>query len=260
MFSLSSSLRFAVLAASFALATGCAASDADLEDEEGAAETLESQSQALINDDEEEPGGGGTTSGGTTPILETITLTMVSISADRRIEDHAPYGLTQEVFGSIAVNNITRGKGTARNLGKWGNPDLASAVGWTNANGGAPKVINNENPLSFATTRLCTSNTYANCQGPFATGNNVMVVPAKVGDKIRVDYNFQDFDFGSANDEFCHGSLSGTVKRNAQGSLYVENVSGRTARSETIVATNVTMYGVVPIYDSEFVECRIVIE
>jgi len=214
----SSSLTSTVLALSLVSAAGCVAEVSD-------DEALASSEQALMDDDPELPPDGATTS----VIYPMMSLELTGMSAESRLEDGilSGTGFTMEVYGSMAVNNVSLVRGTARNLGSWGNPWVKSAVSWGNADGGAPKQYDTSRSASgpeylFKDTKLCASNSYSTCQGSFLYNNNVVQVPVRLGDKVRIDFNFMEYD-PLDDDQFCHGSITGYVGKDSAGKYYLKS-------------------------------------
>jgi hypothetical protein len=220
---LSSKLTSTALALSLLTVTGCVAEVAD--DEE-----LSSTEQHLDDDDDEELGSGGST---TSTIYPLMSLELTGIDADSRLEDglYPVGGWTMDVYGSIAVNNTSLARGTARNLGSWGNPYVKSSVAWGSADGGAPKLYDTSRTsvpqYLFKDTKLCASNTYASCQGSFLLNNNVVQIPVRLGDTVKIDFNFMEYD-PLDDDQFCHGSISGVVAKDGYGKYYLKK-SGTTS-------------------------------
>ena len=189
-----------------------------------------STEQQHLDDDEPEDGPTGTT---TTTIYPMMSLELTGISAESRFEDSLLSGShTMEVYGSMAVNNISLAKGTARNLGTWGNPSLKSAINWVSLDGGAPKMYDTQRAQTssgpqyfFKDTKLCASNTYANCQGSWLYNNNVVQVPVRLGDAVRINFNFMEYD-QLDDDQFCHGTITGVVGKNSAGKYYLKTSAG----------------------------------
>lgn len=256
----SSSLTSAVFALSLISVTGCVTEVSDDE--------LASAEQALDDATDEQLGEGGST---TSTIYPLMSLELLGIDADSRLEDGllSGTGWTMEVYGSIAVNNISLARGTARNLGSWGNPYAKSSVAWESADGAAPKNYDTHRTSSssgpqyfFKDTKLCASNTYSSCQGSFLYNNNVVQVPVRLGDTVRIDFNFYEYD-PLDDDQFCHGSVTGTVAKDAYGKFYLKK-PGTTSTKVTSASGKAeykvwdAIYGgliVIPTYTIQYYDC-----
>jgi hypothetical protein len=254
-----SSLSFvsAALTLSLVSVAGCVADDGELE--------LSTEEQALIDDDNEPTGTGGST---TSTIYPMMSVDLVGISAEMRFEDSTVSNIinatgVQEIYGSIAINNLSLVKSTVRNLGTWGNPWLKSPVAWGHADGGAPKKFDTMNQglygyqtfvqYAFKDTKLCASNTYASCQSAFAYNNQVAKVPVRIGDTVRIDFHFMEYD-EVADDQFCKGSITGTVAKDSYGVYFVKNASG--SKITTANGTGL-QYGPFPYYTPEVDGCKL---
>ncbi len=254
------------LALSLISVAGCAVDGTDEELE------LSSEEQALIDDDAEPTDTPPT---GTNTIYPLMAVDLVGISVEPRMEDSwvgsvfTGWSHTVEVYGSIAINNVSLARGTVRNLGEWGNPWLKSAINWVSLDGAAPKMYDTQrSPTNyesgpqyrFKDTKLCTSNTYANCQGSFAYNNNVAQVPVRVGDTVRIDFHFQDYD-PFDDDEFCKGSVTGVVGKTSTGVYYLKtSATGGALTSATGKATYqlaTSMAGPIPFYSTFTDYCKL---
>lgn len=166
-----------------------------------------------------------------------VTFLAAGLSVFGSPSDETAWGLDRvyEVYGTISMKNLRTGQVTYRNLGRWGNPLGLSAVPFGTAGEvNAPRLfdIAEPNPTlqpgvpdfpyqhlhwDFAKAALCRSSAYTICDGNgYLQNNNKMQLDAKPGDEIRISLDFRDYDWGSADDNFCIAAKTLTVDKYLQ--------------------------------------------
>jgi len=201
--------------AAIALLAACAEVGDDTSSE---SEVVGHVEQALNPNPEEPEDPTGTTPTGPSTQPEYVRVMFDGLSITNEGDDSSGW---LQIYGSMSVRNITRNSTAVRNLGAWGNPSGRASVGWTSSDGAAPKNFNTNaaqpgsaphlSPMySLYDAKICQAGTYASCLGPFEYHNNAVLLLAKPGDRLRIDFDFRDYD-AVFDDQVCNGSLDGIV-------------------------------------------------
>lgn len=109
-----------------------------------------------------------------------------------------------ELYGSLAFG-AGPGSGAVRNLGYWGNPSNCEVNWSTYSAKGCALRIDHYGPYSFSDAWLCTSTTYARCDGPFQQKNNKIRATIAPGQAFKISVDLKDWDTGE-DDRACYGS------------------------------------------------------
>jgi hypothetical protein len=243
--------RSGLLLALLALA-GCAVDDGSIDPtnaEENAADeraadegAVETTQQALDPNKDDDPFEPPPPPPPPPAYVPRVTAVLDGMSSDIHWDDgYIWFGSERQVqlYGTVSMRNVTRGTATVRNMGTWGNADDYGFHPWTTLTGPAPRVFDTtyKEPFpdfrggwqyTFADAKLCTSTSYTYCSSLYTYNNHKMTLVAYPGDAITIAFHFKDYDEGSADDDFCRGSISGKVTGTFERPILSLSYSGRT--------------------------------
>ena len=113
---------------------------------------------------------------------------------------------TLEVYASLGAGTGP-GSGGVKNLGSWGRTGGCEGY-WSEAGAGQCTRRVYSSTYRFAEAEMCSSSTYAYCEGAYSKYNNRIRFTVTPGQTFRVFIDMEDYDSGSSNDKVCKAERS----------------------------------------------------